>query len=196
MDIITVYLQRFPDSVLAKNLKACLQFKVYDGLTAQDELRELNQKVHIFESNDILRHNMVVFTGGEKAAEVLPPLIETIPEAKLNLAIHYLNQHKIIEAYDIMNSFEPTGPLEFTLKGISLAMEGQRTNNKQLVHQAHDHLQTVGQSPIDCDTILGRQCMASCLFLEKKFDEANIYFNSISSFLGKIGYKNKDIRAF
>jgi len=34
----------------------------------------------------------VVFRGGEGSLQVLPPLIDVIPEARLNLVIYYLKQ--------------------------------------------------------------------------------------------------------
>ena len=34
----------------------------------------------------------VVFRSGEGALQVLPPLIDVIPEARLNLVIYYLRQ--------------------------------------------------------------------------------------------------------
>lgn len=42
---------------------------------------------------------MVVFTGGENALQDLPPLVEIFPEARLNLAIYYLKNDDINEAY-------------------------------------------------------------------------------------------------
>lgn len=36
----------------------------------------------------------VVFRGGEGALQVLPPLVDVIPEARLNLVIYYLRQGK------------------------------------------------------------------------------------------------------
>ena len=41
---------------------------------------------------DLLEHNLVIFRNGEGALQVLPPLIDVIPEAKLNLIIYYLRQ--------------------------------------------------------------------------------------------------------
>lgn len=38
------------------------------------------------------RVRQVVFRGGEGALQVLPPLIDVIPEARLNLVIYYLRQ--------------------------------------------------------------------------------------------------------
>ncbi len=43
-------------------------------------------------AKDLLRHNLVIFRGGEGALQVLPQLLGVIPEARLNLAIHYLKQ--------------------------------------------------------------------------------------------------------
>lgn len=40
-------------------------------------------------------------------------------------------------------------------------------------------LQLVGASASECDTIPGRQCMASCFFLLKQFEDVNIYLNSV-----------------
>jgi intraflagellar transport protein 56 len=37
-----------------------------------------------------------VFRGGEGALQVLPPLVDVIPEARLNLVIYYLRQVIII----------------------------------------------------------------------------------------------------
>ena len=37
-------------------------------------------------------------------------------------------------------------------------------------------------SPSECDTIPGRQCMASCYFLLKQFDDVLVYLKSIKSF--------------
>ena len=39
--------------------------------------------------------------------------------------------------------------------------------------------QLVGASASECDTIPGRQCMASCFFLLKQFEDVNIYLNSV-----------------
>eukprot|EP00116_Pleurobrachia_bachei_P006614 sb/3466876/ len=40
----------------------------------------------------------------------------------------------------------------------------------------------VGGSASECDTIPGRQCMASCYFLLKQFEDVLIYLNSIKSY--------------
>lgn len=40
----------------------------------------------------------------------------------------------------------------------------------------------VGSSSSECDTIPGRQCMASYLFLEGRYDEVSLYLSSIKSY--------------
>ena len=49
----------------------------------------------MFQDNDLLRHNLVVFRGGENALQTLPPLIDVIPEARLNLVIYYLKNDEV-----------------------------------------------------------------------------------------------------
>lgn len=43
---------------------------------------------------------------------------------------------------------------------------------------AQQYFQLVGASASECDTIPGRQCMASCFFLLKQFEDVNIYLKS------------------
>jgi hypothetical protein len=41
---------------------------------------------------DLIRHNLVVFRGGQGALQILPKLVDVIPEARFNLIIYYLHQ--------------------------------------------------------------------------------------------------------
>lgn len=45
--------------------------------------------------NDLIRHNLVVFRGGENALQYLPPLGDVPPEARLNLVIHHLRHNEV-----------------------------------------------------------------------------------------------------
>ena len=47
---------------------------------------------------------------------------------------------------------------------------------------AQQYFQLVGGSASECDTIPGRQCMSSCFFLLKQFEDVLIYLNSIKSY--------------
>ena len=45
------------------------------------------------------------------------------------------------------------------------------------------YIQLVGASASECDTIPGRQCMASCFFLLKQFEDVNIYLKSVKAYM-------------
>lgn len=47
---------------------------------------------------------------------------------------------------------------------------------------AQQYFQLVGSSASECDTIPGRQCMASCFFLLRQFEDVLIYLSSIKSY--------------
>lgn len=94
LEILAVYLQAFPDSPTAINLKACNHFRLYNGKAAEAELKVLSDKGVNIQSIELIRHNMVVFSNGDQALQVLPGLIDVIREARLNLVFifysHYL----------------------------------------------------------------------------------------------------------
>lgn len=52
------------------------------------------QGVHL-DGNELIKHNLVVFNNGEGALKTLPGLIDTIPEARLNLVRHPLTSHSL-----------------------------------------------------------------------------------------------------
>jgi len=74
----------------------------------------------------------VVFRGGEGALQVLPPLVDVIPEARLNLVIFYLKQDDIREAYNLIKDLEPSVPSEYNLKGVVNAAMGQETGSVRI----------------------------------------------------------------
>ena len=114
------------------NLKACNHFKLYNGKAAEQELKTLMQD-HMTGSpagkgykkactasestfwslfpgsfgKDLLQHNLVVFRNGEGALQTLPPLVDVIPEARLNLVIYLLRQEEVNEAYELIKASTP-----------------------------------------------------------------------------------------
>lgn len=183
LEILAVYLQSHPASVVSINLKACNHFKLYNGKAAEAELRPLTEQGLNVEDYDIITHNLVVFRGGENALQVLPPLLDFIPEARLNLAIFHLRNEDVQEAYDLIKDLEPSAPQEYILKGVVNAALGQATGSKEHLKKAQQFFQLVGASASECDTIPGRQCMASCFFLLKQFEDVNIYLKSIKAYM-------------
>ncbi|KAK7112857.1 intraflagellar transport protein 56-like isoform X2 [Littorina saxatilis] len=183
-EVLAVYLQQYPDSAVALNLKACNHFRLYNGKAAEAELKALQEmSSQSFQfAQDLIKHNLCVFRSGEGALQVLPPLIDVLPEARLNLVIYYLKQDDIPEAYNLIKDLEPTTPQEYILKGVVNASLGQEQGSREHLKIAQQYFQLVGGSASECDTIPGRQCMASCFFLLKQFEDVLIYLNSIKSY--------------
>ncbi|XP_033109208.1 intraflagellar transport protein 56-like [Anneissia japonica] len=183
-EVLAVYLQNFADSAVALNLKACNHFRLYNGKAAEAELKNLQDLASpsFAYAQDLIKHNLVVFRGGEGALQILPPLIDVIPEARLNLVIYHLRQDDVNEAYALIKDVEPTTPQEYILKGVVNATLGQDTQSREHLKIAQQYFQLVGGSASECDTIPGRQCMASCFFLLKQFEDVLIYLNSVKSY--------------
>ena len=182
LEILAVYLGLYPDSIVSVNLKACNHYQLYNGKAAEAELKQLQNAAtsgSLFQDNDLLRHNLVVFRGGENALQVLPPLIDVIPEARLNLVIYYLKNDEVNEAYNLIKDMDCVLPKEYILKAVVHAMIGQKNDQRDHMRIAQNFFQMVGASPSECDTIPGRQCMASCFFILKQFDDVLVYLKSI-----------------
>merc|ERR1711871_153269 len=183
LEILAVYLQAHPDSAVAINLKACNHFRLYNGKAAEGELRVLADKGRALDDNDLVRHNLVVFQGGQNALRVLPPLAGFVPEARLNLVIYHLRKNEVQQAFDLVKDLEPTTPPEYILKGVVNATLGQLSTSREHLKMAQQYFQLVGASASECDTIPGRQCMASCFFLLKQFEDVNVYLKSIKAYM-------------
>ena len=80
LEILAAYLQAHPDSSVALNLKACNQFRLYDGKAAEAELAPLTKEALTVDKieSKLVRHNMVVFQNGERALQILPPLVGVV----------------------------------------------------------------------------------------------------------------------
>ncbi|XP_014261516.1 intraflagellar transport protein 56 [Cimex lectularius] len=183
-EVLGAYLQKYPDSAIALNLKACNFFKLENGKAAENEIKpllDLSSTSFAF-GHDLIRHNLVVFRSGIGALQVLPPLVDVIPEARLNLVIYYFKQGDYIEAYDLIKNLEPSVPHEYILKGIVNVAIGQETNSREHLKIAEQYFLLVGNSESECDTIPGRQCMASLYFLQKQFEDVHVYLTSIKSY--------------
>ncbi|KAJ7397246.1 Intraflagellar transport protein 56 [Pitangus sulphuratus] len=153
-EVLAVYLQQVPDSTIALNLKACNHFRLYNGKAAEAELKNLTDKASSsFEfGKELIKHNLVVFRGGEGALQVLPPLVDVIPEARLNLVIYYLRQDDVQEAYNLIKDLEPSAPQEYILKGVVNAALGQEVGSRDHLKIAQKFFQLVGESASECET--------------------------------------------
>ena len=95
----------------------------------------------------MLRHNLVVFRSGENALQVLPPLLDVIPEARLNLVIYYLKTDEVTEAYQLIKYMDCVLPKEYSLKAVVHAVIGQNTESKEHMRISQNYFQMVGASP-------------------------------------------------
>ncbi|XP_064406103.1 intraflagellar transport protein 56-like [Halichondria panicea] len=183
-EVLAGYVQQHPDSVVAINLKACNFFKLYNGKAAEAELKVLMDmaSTSLTFAKDLLRHNLVIFRGGEGALQVLPQLLGVIPEARLNLAIYHLKQDNVEDAYALIKDLEPSSPHEYILKAVANTVIGQEHGTHENIKLAQQYFQLVGGSGSECDTIPGRQCMASCFFLLRQFDDVLLYLNSVKGY--------------
>lgn len=127
------YLAKFPDSIIAINLKACNRFRLANGRAAEIELKNLISTDGIFGA-DLIKHNLVVFRNGEGALHVLPDLVDIIPEARLNLSIHYLRSGDVNKADELLRSVQPTMPSEYILKGVVHTLLGQKLESVSMGH--------------------------------------------------------------
>lgn len=126
-EVLDIYLTKYPDSTIAINLKACNRFRLFNGRVAEQDIKGLIDSGTF--GKDLLKHNLVVFGGGEGALQVLPQLIDIIPEARLNLAIFHLKRGDIMEAHQLMQPVEPSVPQEYILKGVIFAALGQQSRS-------------------------------------------------------------------
>ena len=114
--------------------------------------------------------------------QVLPPLVGVIPEARLNLVIYHMHNGEVQEAFELMKDIEPSSPQEYILKGVTNLAVGQQMDSREHLKVAQQYFQLLGASASECDTIPGRQCMASCFFILRQFDDVLIYLSSIEAY--------------
>ncbi|KAI6218347.1 Tetratricopeptide repeat protein 26 [Aphelenchoides fujianensis] len=187
MEVLQPYLNAHSDSAIAVNLKACNHYRLYNSKQAESELKSLR---HLATSDasfgkDIVLHNTVVFRNGDAALQVLPALVDVIPEARMNLCIYHLKKNDVDAAYELMKDQEGGGAQYSLLKAITFAIKGYEEQSQELLESSANFFKAFGESSSDCDTIAGRQSMASAYFLWKQFDEVLIYLNSIKAFFEK-----------
>ncbi|KAL1130738.1 hypothetical protein AAG570_011979 [Ranatra chinensis] len=183
-EVLAVYLQKYPDSAIAVNLKACNNYKLYNGKSAENEIKSFLDHVtsDFTFGHELIKHNLVVFKGGNDALEVLLPLVDVIPEARLNLVIYHFKQGEYTEAFELIKDVEPSVPQEYILKGIVNVVMGQESGSREQLKIAQQYFELVGNSFSECDTIPGRQCMASSFFLQRQFEDVHVYLSSIKTY--------------
>ncbi len=97
--------------------------------------------------------------------------------------IYHLRHDAVNDAYELVRDLEPSTPQEYIIKGVVHATIGQSASSREHLKMAQQCFQLVGTSAHECDTIPGRQCMASCFFLMRQFEDVNIYLNSVKAYM-------------
>ena len=62
---------------------------------------------------------------------MLPPLLDIMPEARLNLVIYYLKNEEVNEAYKLVKDMEPVVPKEYIIKAVVHAIIGAVQDSKE-----------------------------------------------------------------
>jgi intraflagellar transport protein 56 len=194
LDLVNHYLTIHKDSIVANNLKAVLEYSANGNYKAAQNhllyLQEISKSStsNILEDSDLLKHNMAVFDNEETSSsnklKVFSSLIDVIPEAKLNLIIYYLRNEQVNQAYALIKDIQPNSTKEYILKAVVHCMLGQQGDkNQEHLKKAQTYFQSIGASASECDTIEGRQCMASCFRLNGMHSDELIYLESIEAYL-------------
>jgi intraflagellar transport protein 56 len=192
LELVNFYLANYKNSVIAQNLKAAIEYnsngnyKMAQGIITS--LQESNTVGNVVENDDLLKHNMTVFDFDEATnkgkLKVFKSLIDIVPEAKLNLIIYYLKNDSVTQAYDLIKDLLPNNTKEYILKAIVHCLLGQQSEkNQEHLKKAQIYFQTIGASTNECDTIEGRQCMASCFRLNGLYNDEIIYLESVETFM-------------
>ena len=196
LDLVNHYISIHPDSVIAVNLKACIEYSSNgndkEAKKILFDLQEKTKKPDLIEDNDILRHNLSVFDTSDSTSNKLKTfsnLLDIIPEARQNLIIYYLRNDQITQAYNLIKDMQPITTKDYILKAIVHCVMGyqQQSENpielNENLRKAQTFFQSIGASTSECDTIEGRQCMASCFRLGGMFNDELIYLDSIEQYM-------------
>jgi intraflagellar transport protein 56 len=117
--------------------------------------------------------------------KIFSGLIDIIPEARQNLIIYYLRNDQVNQAYNLIKEMQPVTTKDYILKAVVHCLLGQNSTDKNNEHlkKAQTFFQSIGASTTECDTIEGRQCMASCFRLSNAFSDEIIYLDSIEQYM-------------
>ncbi|ETK85615.1 hypothetical protein F441_09762 [Phytophthora nicotianae CJ01A1] len=210
LELLAVYLVGHPDSFFATNLKASSNYRLYSAREAkfilddyvkrfpnhpcaQEALDIANSRSEL-SITDVMRHNLAIFRVSDREANgikslgavterVLSSLVGHLDEAQLNLVLLHLKRREYHKAFALMEDMEPQTTTDRAIKGVLHAVIGEQTHSKEHIFLAEKYFHAAGSSPDDCDTIPGRQCMASYFILRKESSDANVYLSSIATYL-------------
>lgn len=187
-DSVDQYLAENSDSAVSLNLKSCAYLRLFGTDVAESQLLQI-QKFASATYNFIdalIKHNEVIFHNGDDGFTVLTKLINSLPEARFNLAVLHLRKNEPEEAYNISQEIDPLDINESILKAtVSLAM-GQVSQNTTLIEEANNSFSEIGQMDIIKDTVPGRECLATSKFIEGDYSSSLSILQTIEEVVGEI----------
>lgn len=193
-DACDMYLSSHTDSAVTLNLKSCDYLRIYDAQTAESQILQIQKFSSASYSyfDNLLSHNLCVFHGGDDGFKILPKLINILPEAKYNLAILYMRQNNPLEAENLMHDFIPLDIQDTILKAsVSLGI-GQLMPDDNAIVEAKELFMEIGHQDVVKDTVPGRECLASALFLSQDYEETLRIFQTIEEIIGETDEFNYD----
>lgn len=167
------YLAVNSDSAVGLNLKACDYFRLFTPEIAESQLLQIRKFASASYSfvDSLIQHNLVVFHNGEDGFTVLPKIADSLPEAKFNLALLYLMQNNCVEAFNLLQNFQPIDISEIVLRAVALYAFGQLQGDANLIEEANSIFSEVGSMDVVKDTVPGRQCLATSKFINGEYQD-------------------------
>ena len=159
MELVDAYLQHFPRSAFAINLKACCTFCMYNGrlakqLLEQELLRDQNTQGMDYSEYDLVGNNIAVFSNGADALKMWKPLSGQLKESLLNLALFYVKNNEVDKAVDAVNEMSESAvnPVEYIIKAVVFATYAQAVNRHNFGNKGNSPTRKSG---MDAKKLLG-----------------------------------------
>ncbi|GMS84224.1 hypothetical protein PENTCL1PPCAC_6399, partial [Pristionchus entomophagus] len=170
------FLHHYPDSPAGLNLYNSIKFRAGKPVNVDTSIIS-----HLYPAAKVLfQHNHVIFTGGTNVMQVLPTLVDEVPEARINIALYHLNREDYESAFRTMEYVdEPKFPYEFLLKGIVHLLMGQSQLSPQYMISAREYFQSAGMDRNIQHTPNGRLAMSAYFFLAGEFSDAAHFLDSL-----------------
>ena len=137
MELVDAYLQHFPRSPFAINLKACCTFCMYNGrlakqLLEKDLLRDQKTQGMVYSEYDLIGNNIAVFSNGDNALKIWKPLSGQLKESLLNLILFYVKNNQVDKAVDTVAEISDSAvnPVEYIIKATVFATYAQAVKHR------------------------------------------------------------------
>lgn len=88
--------------------------------------------------------------------QVLPPLLDAVPEARLNLVLSYCNRggsDSATRALALLQDLQPATAFEHICVGVACALHGQAAGSGEHVRRAQECFRAVGESTSELDSV-------------------------------------------